>query len=185
MLLELATAIALLADPSVPRVDPNAHVRPMSDEARYVLDEAMRRSATVAQLVAELQRHDVIVYFELSLLKESARGSTTLFAATPISRMLRVIISWKLGPRERIEVLGHELHHALEIAKAAEVVDTKTFRTFFRRVGYELGQGGYETAAARQIEEEVRRDLSRAAPLRNLKDDLPDQVQALAPPSRV
>src|SRR4029453_14796893 len=113
-----------------------------SDEARYVLGEGVRRSATVAELVAELQRHDVIVYVELDLLKDRARGATTLFTAPPLSRMLRVVISWRLGPRERIEVLGHELHHALEIARAAEIVDGPTFRRFYRRAGYETGQGG-------------------------------------------
>jgi hypothetical protein len=184
MLLELATALAMLADPGVARLDPPAHVRPVSDQARHVLDDGLRRSATLAGLVAQLQSRDVIVDFEVDLLKEGARGSTTIVSVIPGVRLLRVIVNWRLGPRERIEVLGHELHHALEIAKATDIVDGPTFRRFYRRAGYETGQGGFETEAAQRVEANVRRDLSRPA-LKNVKNELPDDVSGLEPAMRI
>jgi hypothetical protein len=133
-------------------------VRPLSGPARFVLNEALLRSPTIARLVQELHQHDVFVYVELDEPSD-ARGSTGIMSVAPGARFLRIRIHRRLDPRQQIEVLGHELHHALEIARAADVVDDRTFRALYARIGYQTGLG-YETDDARRVEEEIRRDLS-------------------------
>jgi hypothetical protein len=76
--------------------------------------------------------------------------------------MLRVVISARLDPIRRFEILGHELSHALEIARAPWVRDAATFRTFYERIGYAISETSFETAAARDVERQVRAELSTA-----------------------
>ena len=164
MFVEFATALMLLAGPApAPKpLPPPAfrHVRATSAVARFVVDEAMLRSSTVLDLISALQEHDVIVYVEIDGIR--ARGATSIISATSKMRFLRVVINTRLELRQQIEVLGHELHHALEIAQATGVVDEISFSIFFDRIGYRTGIG-FETDAAKATEERVRRDLSQPA----------------------
>jgi hypothetical protein len=135
-------------------------LRPVSNISRAIVAEAFRRSATVRRLVTELQQLDTLVFIDLNLNPMVDRGTTSVMASAGGFRMLRVLISSALDPRRRIEVLGHELQHALEIARERSVVNDATLRDLYGRIGFAMGQTSYETAAARQIELEVRRDLS-------------------------
>lgn len=158
VLVEIAALLMLTAEPKAPPAPVVTRVRPLSGPARFVLDEGLLRSPTIVRLVEELHRHDVFVYVELDEPSD-ARGSTGIMSVAPGARFLRIRIHRRLDPRQQIEVLGHELHHALEIARAAEVVDDKSFRAFYDRIGYQNGRG-FETDGAKRIEEEIRRDLS-------------------------
>jgi hypothetical protein len=158
VLVELATLLVLAAEPKAPPAAAITRVRPLSGMARFILDEARLRSPTIARLIEELHRHDVLVYVEMDEPSE-ARGSTGIMSVAPGVRFLRIRIHRRLDPRQQIEVLGHELHHALEIARAAEVVDEKSFRAFYDRIGFSTGRG-FETQEARRVEEEIRKDLS-------------------------
>ena len=160
MLVELAMLLVLAAEPKSPPAPVVTRVRPLSGPARFVVDEGLLRSPTIARLVAELHQYDVFVYIEMDE-PAGARGSTSIMGVAPGWRFLRVRIFRNLDPRQQIEVLGHELHHALEIARAANVVDEKSFRALFGRIGYESGNG-FETDAARRVEEDIRRELSRS-----------------------
>ena len=159
MLVELATLLVLAAEPKRPPAPVVTRVRPLSGPARFVVDEGLLRSPTIARLIAELHQHDVIVYVELDE-PAGARGSTSIMGVSPGARFLRVRILRNLDPRQQIEVLGHELHHALEIARAAHVIDDKSFRAYFDRIGFQSGKG-FETDEARKVEEDIRRELSR------------------------
>jgi hypothetical protein len=160
VLVELATLLVLAAEPKRPPAPAVTRVRPLSGPARFVVDEGLLRSPTIARLVAELHQYDVFVYIEMDE-PAGARGSTSIMSVAPGARFLRVRIFRNLDPRQQIEVLGHELHHALEIARAANVVDDKSFRAYFDRIGYQTGTG-FETDAARRVEEDIRRELSRS-----------------------
>ena len=57
-------------------------------------------------------------------------------------------------------ILGHELHHAMEVAAAPEVRDQATQRAFFVRVGWERDGGGrFETEAAVEAGRLVAREV--------------------------
>jgi len=160
VLVELATLLVLAAEPKRPAAPVITRVRPLSGMARFIVDEGLLRSPTIARLVAELHQYDVFVYVEMDE-PSGARGSTSIMSVAPGARFLRVRIFRNLDPRQQIEVLGHELHHALEIARAAEVIDDKSFRAYFDRIGYQSGRG-FETDEAQRVEKDVRRELSQS-----------------------
>ena len=78
------------------------------------------------------------------------------------TRFLRVTIGAQLDPRRRLEVLGHELSHALEIAREPWVRDRATFRALYERIGFPVSETSFETHQARAVERQVRADLSAA-----------------------
>lgn len=159
MLLEFAAVAVLMSVPEPSTTTFVPRVRALSSVARFVIDEATKKSPTIVSLIAQLQRHEIIVYVDLEPLT-SARGATSILSVNPGGRMLRVLVDVGLDPRQQIEVLGHELHHALEIARAETVVDQSSFVAHFKRIGYPTGRASYETDEAKRIEAAVRRDLS-------------------------
>lgn len=158
MLLELA-AVVFLSIPEPVAASAVPRVRALSNTARFVIDEATKKSVTIQKLIAQLQRHAIIVYVDLEPLT-GARGVTSILSVNPGGRMLRVSVDINLDPRQQIEVLGHELHHALEIARAKDVVDQASFVAHYKRIGYQSGRSSFETDEAKRIEADVRRDLS-------------------------
>lgn len=140
-------------------------VRPASAFVRDVLEAASVQSATVRELVDELTRSDVFVYVQFGLDSTHERhGRTSLLAATEHGRYLRVFINATLTPGRRLEVLAHELQHALEIARAPEVRDEATLFGFLSEIGWSVGPSSFETQAALDIERRVRGDLACRAP---------------------
>jgi len=160
MLAFMMATLLLVPDPFVTASTPVARVRPLSNMMRTVLNDAVNRSATIVQLMSELQEHDVIVFVDMALEPMSRLGATTIMNATAGGRMLRVVINARLAPARRIEILGHELQHALEIARAEEVTDSRSFREFYNRTGFAVGDASFETDAARDVELQVRADLA-------------------------
>jgi hypothetical protein len=124
-------------------------VRPATAFVRDVLEAASAQSGTVRALVDELTRNDVFVYVQFGLESAQARhGSTSLLAATEHGRYLRVFINVTLTPGRRLEVLAHELQHALEIARAPEVRDEAALAVWLARIGWSVGPASWETQAA-------------------------------------
>ena len=155
----LASVLALAETPAP--VVAVTRMRPLSNVAQSIVEEAVRRSPTVASLIQELAHYNVIVYVELRLKDMSERGATSILAAPGDWRMLRIVLSERLDPQGRILTLGHELHHALEIAREAGVRDEDSFRELFGRIGFTMGQRSYETDGALDVERQIRADLSR------------------------
>jgi hypothetical protein len=135
-------------------------MRPLSTISRSVVNEAVRRSPTIQRLLAELQRLDVLVFFDLNPAPVTDLGTTSVMAAAGGFRMVRVLINANLDPRRRIEVLGHELQHVFEIAQERSVVDDASLRSLYSRIGYQVGLKSFETDQARQVELQVRRELA-------------------------
>ena len=149
---------------TMPAVATNAitpmRMRPLSDISRSVVKEALRRSPTITRLLSELQQLDVLVFFDINTAPVTDLGTTSVMANAGGFRMVRVLINASLDPRRRIEVLGHELQHVLEIAQARSVVDDASLRSLYSRIGYQVGLTSFETDQARQVELQVRRELS-------------------------
>jgi hypothetical protein len=160
--LPLLLALLCVVPPATP-LPSLTRVRPISDTSRSILNGAMKRSPTVVRLVSELQQLDVIVYIELGLEPMATVGMTSILTTAGATRMLRVVVSARLDPRRRMEVLGHELQHALEIASANGVTNDATLHALYRRIGYPISNTSYETDGARVVESQVRRELTRPA----------------------
>lgn len=156
------------AAPGSPASPAPLRVRTTSDGARTLLADAVARSQTIARLVESLQAHRVFVFVETRLDPAVPTGQTALLTANDAGRYVQIVLNPALTRDRRIELLGHELQHALEIARADAVTDGTSLRRYFGEIGRALrpatrAEQSYETDAARDVEVQVRRDLRRGA----------------------
>ena len=140
-------------------------VRAVTDSARMLLDTAVARSPTIAHLVQQLQAARVFVFLDTRLDPAVPTGPTSLLTSTAEGRYLHVVLNPALGINQRIELLGHELQHALEFANADALHDSDSVRRHFTEIGRPLGvpngrEAAFETDAAQDVERKVRRDLA-------------------------
>lgn len=141
------------------------HVRALSDSARELLSDAIGRSPTIARLVQRLQAQKIFVLLETRVDPSVPTAETSLLAATEAGRYLYVVLNPQLSRNRRMELLGHELQHAVEIAQAESVRDGRSLREYYAVHGRALTSSGnrtqsYETDAAQTIERQVRRELA-------------------------
>jgi hypothetical protein len=135
-------------------------VRPVDPEARSLLTDARNRSATVRTLLARLEASDVIVYVQRGLFDRiEIEGRTSLIVTVPEARFVRVIVRSGLSADRGVEMLGHELRHAYEIATALGVRSERDLQQHFATIGFECATGRLETDAARETERSIRREL--------------------------
>ena len=128
----LVAASGTWAQP-VPPETATGRLRSADREAAALLETGWVRSATFRDLVAAIERSDLIVYVETR--PENLPGQLQFVAATPSCRFVRVSIRTPGLPRERVAWLAHELCHAVEIAIAPEIRDQATLRKYYERVG--------------------------------------------------
>jgi hypothetical protein len=137
------------------------HVRPAGRNAGRLIESARSRSATVNRLIRELDATDTIVYVQLSALPHVKAGCTTLAAVTGRGRFLRIIINVRLHSWEQVQMLGHELQHALEIAHAVHVTTVAKLRELYESIGIPgTKEDQYETPEAQRIEALVRAEYA-------------------------
>lgn len=135
---------------------PFARVRPIDDRARELLLDGWHGSPTVRALVGTLEASDLIVQIESQSLLATYRARLRFMSAVPGCRYLRVSIRTPGSRDALLPALAHELQHAVEIARAAEVVDERTLQALLRRIGWEWRHTVFETEAALAVEERVR-----------------------------
>jgi hypothetical protein len=156
----LAVLLATVAAEANPIGGPR--IRPNDLRSANLLLEGLQRSETLRRLVDDLDDRDVIVYVEMQpKLKARLAGSLTWITATPRFRYLRISWSPEISVNAAIATLGHELQHALEVANAPSIVSAPTLEAFYRRHGIDMrSHNGWDTLAARDRGDEVRRDLA-------------------------
>jgi len=152
--------------PSDGVVVPN--IRPGTTALRQVFKTAYMKSQTFRALVDELEGSHVVVFLASGQCGGRFAGCLRLLAADDRAVSLRVVIDDFQRPEAEIaSLLGHELEHAAELARAREVRDEQTMRRLFERIGQANGHG-YETARAtkvgRIVEREIRSWRERRAP---------------------
>ena len=142
-----------------------SHVRTLSEHARQTLADGMTRSVTVARLVGELNASDVIVLIDTRLDPAIPTAETILLAAPGSVRYVHVILNPAMTRDDRVEYLGHELQHAVEIAGDARAVDSASVRRRFAEIGRELSgstrrEKAFETDGAQRVSLAIRRELA-------------------------
>ncbi|MBK5298175.1 MAG: hypothetical protein JJE40_13540 [Vicinamibacteria bacterium] len=128
-------------------------LRAAPGEAAALVDKARRRSPTVARLLRSLNESNLVLYIELHRELPGGVGQMTLLTAAGGVRRVRIALDAHLGTRDHIVVLGHELHHATELAAAPAVQNEATLKAFYQRVGFQLGRKcgiRFDTAEARR-----------------------------------
>ena len=160
-------ATVLLAAASARAQDvasPYPHVRPDTKDGREFVDEAIRRSPAVRELIARLNESDVTVYLRFRAFAElRLDGRVRFLAATASQRYLLIELACVRPRVTQVATFGHELFHALEIAAAPSIVDAATLAAHYERVGMRVGESSdarmYETRAARDMATRVVRDI--------------------------
>ena len=195
--LRLFVTVALLAAPVVAAAEPQRpvdydpatwnggpRVRPNDSRSAAIVLDGLRRSETFRTIVEGLEQRDVIVYVLIQpSLKGRLAGAVTWLSATKRFRYVRVGLSPTITGDAAIATLGHELQHALEIADQPAIVDEKSLTAHYMRIGISMRvqHNGWDTEGARQIGDDVRRDLAAtsARAMESVRDFDPDTWHVL------
>jgi hypothetical protein len=170
--------VALILLLLVPAVPAHAHrldrVRGDSRDMRLLLSSGLRRSATFRAIVDRLEASDLIVEVQCGQFKSSLlAGRTVLLSARPSVRYVLVEIACPMSDAAALEILGHELRHALEIASASWVVDDPSLARLYTHIGFTTcekagGSFDFETADALDAGERVHHELFHAPSTRRV-----------------
>lgn len=147
--------------PAEPALLSHSRVRAFDKVALQVLQAAVACSPTVARMVTDLQTSDLIVGIEAHPFRTKVAGELRILAAAGGVRHVRIRLQTPNSMENLLWILGHELHHAMEVAGAPEVRDQATQRAFFVRSGWEREGGGrFETEGAVEAGRLVAREVA-------------------------
>ena len=140
---------------------PTRHVRALHPFLADLLVEGVVRSPTFAHLLADIERSDVIVQIVPSQNLPASTPARILLVPQPKTfRFLRIQMRLEGTDEDLITIMGHELHHALEIAAAVEVRDDRALAALYRRIGFTgSGDDDFDSSDAHAVERQVRREL--------------------------
>jgi len=155
----MGTAPAYAEDPW----RPPPHVRPQTADARTLVADATARSPAVRAMLDRLEGSDVIVYIRHRMFVGSElQGWIGMLSAVAGRRYLVIELACGRSWADQIGTLGHELHHAIEIAGEPSIVDAQSLAAYYERIGERTGglapSRTYETAGARRTGLQVRRE---------------------------
>jgi hypothetical protein len=154
----------------------NPRVRPYDGRSASLLLRGIERSTTLRLIVERLERSNVITYVEMQpALRQQLAGRMVWLTATGTARYVRISLNPELASETLVAVLGHELQHALEVAESPAIVDEASLETYYRKYGIQMRvhTSGYDTQAARDAGDLVRRELASSAAPRVIESILP------------
>ena len=131
-LITLVTSAPIRADP----VSRQPRLRLTDSRLEQVVGHGRRQSPSFQALLDQLETTDVVVYVECARLPARVDGQLTFVAAVAGRRYVLVRIAWDLLPARKIAILGHELQHALEIARSPDIVSAETMAAAYQRFGF-------------------------------------------------
>ena len=129
------------------------------------LAEAIRagaeQSRTFADLVHAVAELDGIVYVEPGRCRRHAHACLIAHVTTAgRHRILFVRVNHHQPESLLIELIAHELQHAVEVLSDRLVISQASFLFFYRRIGADGGDGvTFETPAAVDAQAAVRREV--------------------------
>jgi len=136
-------------------------VRGTDARAQALVRKAENRSPMIAALIMSLNATDVVVMVQVTLMPARLGGDMRWLVATGRYRYLVVRVHASRSPEEQMELLGHELQHANEVAAAKEVRDEATLAALMARIGRRTGEGTFDTDAAVRVGRQVRAEITR------------------------
>jgi hypothetical protein len=143
-------------------------VRGTSPAIRALIADTAEKSRAFRAMLDRLEASTVIVYVRTAVLPTLLIEGRTAFlqveTRAPRQRILVVELSCSRPLLGQSGILAHELRHALEIADAPWVVDPATLERYYEAIGIRLDSNTwpvrFETMAAREAAEQVRRELA-------------------------
>jgi hypothetical protein len=142
------------------------HVRTIDPRVREWIGLGATHSPTFNELLNRLTKSDLIVYVRsVDRIPGGAAGQIFFVTSTATARYLRIDLDGRGSLVEIVSVLGHELQHAVEIAGAPRVRDSRAVATMYLRAGDP--SAWYDSVAARITGERVRDELLAFGPGRD------------------
>ena len=138
------------------------HLRPLNPAGAALIADSHESSVTMRELVKELDSSDLIIYVRVVPTAAGGPESTISFMSmSKMARFVSIVVSADCDFNRQIELLGHELEHAREIAERPAITSDVQFQAMLSVLGWrDSSRGrGYETSAATQTERKVRRDV--------------------------
>jgi hypothetical protein len=133
LLLGATTPLAASDEPDA--VDPR--IRTDDRHLQRLIDEGMRRSATLRALGQRITRSDVVVYVFCDGDPQSRiAGRMTFLSAAGGMRYLVVRLAPLQSRVQLIAMLAHELQHVVEVADTPAIVDSESLAREYLRIGH-------------------------------------------------
>ena len=139
--------------PAMPRV------RSEGASIAELIAAASATSTTFRGLVEAINDTNGIVYVESGKCGHGVRACLThsIQVAGP-HRILRVVVDLRRDRTELMCVIGHELHHALEVLREPGIATTE--QMFFHLYGMSMNSTGrFETQGAIDVGDQIEREL--------------------------
>ena len=153
----MATGLSVMAE------DALRSVRPEGSAVRALIDDGISRSATLRDLVHELDNSDVVVYIRFAPCTGGVPACLLWAAREPRTRRLLIKINRFGGsPKTLMALLAHELQHAFEVASTPEINDAQSLEHWFEAHGWRASEG-FETNEAAAVTRTVMAELRGAA----------------------
>ena len=169
LLLALLSSVTTSNSQRPVAADPLPHVRPLNTDAMTVVEAARRRSATARRLIDRIARSDVVVYVEVIHDTAVSGAATVLLNGATGHRYLLVTINANHVFGDLVALLGHELEHAVEVARDPSVRDQAGMLALYRRIGVPSGTANhFETATAAATGVKIRKELSKGSSRRHV-----------------
>jgi len=138
------------------------HVRSAQPKVVALISDGLSRSQTFRDLMTMLDSSDVVAYVELaSKMPTGLEGYVPHWLLTSGGlRYARIFVDYELAHDRLIQVIAHELQHAVELAKAPDVRSNDDMRKLFQRLDSGACRTGCtETDAALDVQQAVGREL--------------------------
>lgn len=168
----VVVAGAATAGPS----SPDPRLRPAEASAQALVADAVSRSAVVRDLADRLRETNVVAYVRVGPCVEGERDSSIHFLGrSKYERFMVIKINETLSSDRQVALVGHELQHAVDMAKASWITEPFRMQQYFTLVGWKLGypEHGFETLSALQTERKVGQELASAVPVAAAKSSRP------------
>jgi hypothetical protein len=125
-----------------------------------LIADAREQSPTFANMLDQLERSDVIVYFEgVPRFEKNLRGCVHFMGASAGYRYLRAQIRTMMNRYDIMASLAHELQHAIEISRHPEVRSEADLAELYKRIGDERERWMFETNEAQSAGRTVRLEI--------------------------
>jgi hypothetical protein len=132
MILLLACAAGLFVQAGSGEA-PVPNIRSSDGYVLQLLSDGSSRSRTFRRLVDDLKASDLVIYVRI---RKDASDTTMRFVSAVAGwRYVEIAFPRNSGRDWLISLLGHELQHALEVARSPEVRTNEEFARLYERIG--------------------------------------------------
>jgi hypothetical protein len=146
------------------------HIRSSDPRLISLMALAADVSPTFRDIVSRIEASDVVAYVSSRpLMARNVSGQSSIISAAAGRRYVRVVVDSRVTGAPLVGLLGHELQHVSEIAREPSVVDNRSLRALYQRIGFGswTSHDAFESADAVAAGRRVLRDaLAHAAAVR-------------------